>query len=125
MPELPPDSLVRQDTVPFLSYREEQKLRFQGEEPLRCASRLLPPGSRKVAGPVSAPPVPAPPRCAGGGPPVVLVCATATAAALPTSTRNRTGGQPRQRRPPVSGDLREKRKTLEESAETGGRRCRG
>src|ERR1035441_8181150 len=50
----------RQDTVPFLSCPEEQKLRFQGEKPLRCASRLLPPGSRKVAGPVSAPPVPAP-----------------------------------------------------------------
>src|ERR1035437_3352848 len=30
----------RQDTVPFLSYPEEQKLRFQGEKPLRCASRL-------------------------------------------------------------------------------------
>ena len=45
----------RQDTVLFLSYREEQKLRFQGVEPLRCASRLLPPGSRKVAGPVGQP----------------------------------------------------------------------
>src|ERR1035437_9347238 len=42
----------RQDTVPFLSYAEEQKLRFQGEKPLRSAARLLPPGSRKVAGPV-------------------------------------------------------------------------
>src|ERR1035437_831622 len=53
-----------QDTVLFLSCPEEQKLRFQGEKPLRCASRLLPPGSRKVAGPVCAPPVPAPSRCA-------------------------------------------------------------
>src|ERR1017187_8117908 len=53
----------------------------------RCASRLLPPGSRKVAGPVSASPAPAPSRCAGVGPPVALVCASATATTLPASTR--------------------------------------
>ena len=39
---------VRQDTVPFLSDPEAQKLRFQSKEPLCCASRLRPPGSRKV-----------------------------------------------------------------------------
>src|ERR1019366_9296679 len=117
-------NLQRQDTVLSLSLPEAQKLRFQGEKPLRCASRLLPPGSRNVAGPVSTPPAPAPPRCAGVGPPVALVCATRTAAALPASTRNRTGGRPWQHRQRVSGDLREKRKTLEESAETHCRRCR-
>src|ERR1019366_5386008 len=101
----------RQDTVLSLSLPEAQKLRFQGEKPLRCASRLLPPGSRNVAGPVSTPPAPAPPRCAGVGPPAVLACATATAATLPTSTRNRTGGRPRQHRQRVSGDLREKQNT--------------
>jgi hypothetical protein len=40
----------------------------------------------------------------------VLACATATAATLPTSTRNRTGGRPRQRPQRFSGDLREKQK---------------
>src|ERR1017187_763913 len=103
-------NLQRQDTVLSLSLPEAQKLRFQGEKPLRCASRLLPPGSRNVAGPVSTPPAPAPPRCAGVGPPVALVCATRTAAALPASTRNRTGGRPRQHRQRVTGDLREKQK---------------
>jgi hypothetical protein len=100
----------RQDTVLFLSCLEAQKLRFQGKKPLCCASRLLPPGSRNVAGPVSTPPAPAPPRCAGVGPPVALVCATRTAAALPASTRNRTGGRPWQHRQRVTGDLREKQK---------------
>src|ERR1035437_4709957 len=112
----------RQDTVSFLSYPEEQKLRFQGEKPLRCASRLLPPGSRKVAGPVSAPPVPAPPRCAGVAPPRVLALARPPQQRhSTTSTRNRTGGRPRQHRQRVSEHLRENTETQEQPAET---RCR-
>src|ERR1035437_4553313 len=92
----------RQDTVPFLSYPEEQKLRFQGEKPLRSAARLLPPGSRKVAGPVSAPPVP--PRCAGVGRPVVLVCASASAdGAAPQHTQQ--DGRPQQQRQRACGEL--------------------
>ena len=100
---------TRHCPVPVLPRRA--KTSFPGrKEPLRCASRLLPPGSRNVAGPVSTPPAPAPPRCAGVGPPAVLACATATAATLPTNTRNRTGGRPRQQRQRFSGDLREKQK---------------
>src|ERR1039458_354428 len=95
----------RQDPVLFLSCPEEQKLRFQGEKPLRCASRLLPPGSRKVAGPVCAPPVLVPLR-------------------WPRRHGNRTGGRPQQQKQRVSATLSRKRKTQEKPAETRCRRCR-
>jgi hypothetical protein len=42
----------RQDTVPFLSCLEEQKLRFSGPGTLRCAPCSCPPGRQKLAGPV-------------------------------------------------------------------------
>jgi hypothetical protein len=95
--------------VLFLSGPEEQKLRFQGEKPLRCASRLLPPGSRKVAGPVSAPPTPSRALVRSCGPRSWLVRKPAQTA-LPPSTRNRTGGRPRQQEQRVSEHLREKQK---------------
>jgi hypothetical protein len=40
----------RQDTVPFLSCLEEQKLRFQRPGTLRCAPCSCPPGRKELAG---------------------------------------------------------------------------
>src|ERR1017187_2745909 len=114
---------IRKDTVLFLSCPEEQKLCFQGEKPLRCASRLLPPGSRKVAGPVSAPPAQAPSLCAGAGP----VRRLGLRDRHSSDTAHQHTQQDGRAAPatPATGLRRPPRKTetQEQPAETGCRRC--
>jgi len=117
-----PVTATRHCPVPVLC--RSAKTSFSGRGPLRCASRLLPPGSRKVAGPVSALPVPAPSRCAGAGPLRRLGLRDRRS----SDTAHQHTQQDGRAAPatPATGLRRPflKTKTQEESAETRCRRCR-
>src|ERR1035437_5790436 len=114
-----PVTATRHCLVPVLS--RSAKTSFPGRGPLRCAPWSFPPGSRKVAGPVSAPPAPSP--CPGGVQPRILGCATPRQPRCPPAHRNRTGGRTATKATGLHGPP-PKNKTQKESAKTRCRRCR-
>jgi hypothetical protein len=104
-----PLTATGQCPVPVLPRRAKTSFPGRGAAPLRFAAPSTWVQKGRCAGlrSASASAVPVP---WGWCRPASWLCATATAATLPTSTRNRTGGRLRQHRQRVSGDLREKQK---------------
>ena len=112
-----PVTATRHCLVPVLPRRAKTSFPGRGAAPLRFAapSAWVQKGSWAGLRSASASAVT---LCWRGAIPPSWLVRPATAATLPTNTRNRTGGRPRQHRQRVSGDLREKQEHRNSLRET-------